>query len=768
MTKNFNKHKRKLSIALAISLILGQVPVVSVHGQENDKVIESSNVQTTILEKTEKEVNNISDVKSAEIINIPDDNLKAALNKILDKDKKADITNHELESLESLRLGYEDIRNLEGLQYCINLTSLDLTGNEIIDIGDLSGLKNLKTLTLSENKIDKISGLSGLSNLTQLDLNYNEIEEISGLSELSNLEYLNLDNNKIIEVSNLSGLKNLKGLYLSENKIDKISGLSELKNLEYLDLTGNEKIDISDLSGLKNLSSLDLSCNKIRDISDLSGLKNLSSLDLSCNKIRDISALSGLKNLRNLNLMNNEIRDISALSGLKNLSNLSLGCNKIIEINSLSEIKNLEYLNLENNEIRDISALSGLKNLRDLSLSTNKIREINALSELNNLECLNLRNNRISDITPLLKKKNISYVIMLNENYLNLADPKTKEVIKHLESITTMLFYEDQLIPSEEPVIEAKDTVIKVGDTFKPLSLVKVTDKEDGDITNKVEIIANTVNTSKAGVYKVVYSVTDNDKNTVTKEIKVTVLGVFSTFEVNTAKNTDTTISGKGLSGATVKAYVNGKQIGKTATVSSNGTYKITIPKQKANTKVVVKMSKSGYATTEKTITVLDTFATFTVNSINNKSTSISGKGLKGATVKAYVNGKQIGKTATVSSNGTYKITIPKQKANTKVVVKMSKSGYATTEKTITVLDTFATFTVNSINNKSTSISGKGLKGATVKAYVNGKQIGKTATVSSNGTYKITIPKQKANTKVVVKMSKSGYATTEKTIKVKK
>ena len=383
--------------------------------------------------------------------------------------------------------------------------------------------------------------------------------------------------------------------------------------------------------------------------------------------------------------MNNEIRDISALSGLKNLSNLSLGCNKIIEINSLSEIKNLEYLNLENNEIRDISALSGLKNLRDLSLSTNKIREINALSELNNLECLNLRNNRISDITPLLKKKNISYVIMLNENYLNLADPKTKEVIKHLESITTMLFYEDQLIPSEEPVIEAKDTVIKVGDTFKPLSLVKVTDKEDGDITNKVEIIANTVNTSKAGVYKVVYSVTDNDKNTVTKEIKVTVLGVFSTFEVNTAKNTDTTISGKGLSGATVKAYVNGKQIGKTATVSSNGTYKITIPKQKANTKIVVKMSKSGYATTEKTITVLNTFATFTVNSINNKSTSISGKGLKGATVKAYVNGKQIGKTATVSSNGTYKITIPKQKANTKVVVKMSKSGYATTEKTIKV-----------------------------------------------------------------------------------
>ena len=36
MTKNFNKHKRKLSIALAISLILGQIPVVSVYGQANN------------------------------------------------------------------------------------------------------------------------------------------------------------------------------------------------------------------------------------------------------------------------------------------------------------------------------------------------------------------------------------------------------------------------------------------------------------------------------------------------------------------------------------------------------------------------------------------------------------------------------------------------------------------------------------------------------------------------------------------------------------
>ena len=44
-------------------------------------------------------------------------------------------------------------------------------------------------------------------------------------------------------------------------------------------------------------------------------------------------------------------------------------------------------------------------------------------------------------------------------------------------------------------------------------------------------------------------------------------------------------VTGKGQSGATVRAYVNGKQIGKSATVK-NGSYKITIPKQKIGTKV--------------------------------------------------------------------------------------------------------------------------------------------------------------------------------------
>ena len=269
----------------------------------------------------------------------------------------------------------------------------------------------------------------------------------------------------------------------------------------------------------------------------------------------------------------------------------------------------------------------------------------------------------------------------------------------------------------------------------------------------------------------VVYGYKNSTTEKYTSKYKVSFLPLykeFTKFTNNKVSETSTYISGYGEKGATVKAYVNGKQIGKTSTVSSNGTYKITIPKQKSSTKITLKMSKTGYATKSISTTVYKVFSKFTINTVKTSSTYVSGSGLKGATVKAYVNGKQIGKTSTVASNGAYKITIPKQKANTKVVVKMSKSGYITSEKSTTVLNVFTTFTVNSIESKSTSISGKGVKGSTVRAYVNGKQIGKMSTVASNGTYKITIPKQKSGRKVTVKISKSGYVTSEKTITVKK
>ena len=73
------------------------------------------------------------------------------------------------------------------------------------------------------------------------------------------------------------------------------------------------------------------------------------------------------------------------------------------------------------------------------------------------------------------------------------------------------------------PKIEAKDRLINVGQKFEPLEGVTATDKEDGNITENIKIIENTVNVNAVGTYKVTYKVTDSKGAEARKTITVIV-----------------------------------------------------------------------------------------------------------------------------------------------------------------------------------------------------------------------------------------------------
>lgn len=86
---------------------------------------------------------------------------------------------------------------------------------------------------------------------------------------------------------------------------------------------------------------------------------------------------------------------------------------------------------------------------------------------------------------------------------------------------------EDQIKPevkpekvNEVPIIHAKDIEINVGDRFDPLKGVTATDKEDGDLTDKIKVLKNTVNINKSSEYVVLYCVTDKNGATTKKRNK--------------------------------------------------------------------------------------------------------------------------------------------------------------------------------------------------------------------------------------------------------
>lgn len=238
----------------------------------------------------------------------------------------------------------------------------------------------------------------------------------------------------------------------------------------------------------------------------------------------------------------------------------------------------------------------------------------------------------------------------------------------------------------------------------------------------------------------------------------------FKKVQINSINKDSTKVSGNvGVSNASVTIYNGKNKIGSGKT-SSNGSFNISIKKQRAGSKLTIKLSKEGYNNYSSNVNVLNKFSTFSIDDVKPSQTKITGKGTSNATVTAYVGNKKIGQS-TVNKNGKYSISISSKSVNTVITVEIKKSGYVTDKKQIKVLNAFKNFTINNINKNSKQMKGNGTSGASVSAYVGNTKIG-SSKVASNGTYSINIPKTAAGKTVVVKMSKSGYKTIEKSIKV--
>lgn len=96
-----------------------------------------------------------------------------------------------------LILSNSNISNLDGLQYCIGVTNLDLSHNKIENIYEINSLERLQELDLSNNDIDNIDQLIGLGNLETLYLDSNQIDDIAVLLNLKELKFVSIIDNPL-------------------------------------------------------------------------------------------------------------------------------------------------------------------------------------------------------------------------------------------------------------------------------------------------------------------------------------------------------------------------------------------------------------------------------------------------------------------------------------------------------------------------------------------------------------------------------------------
>jgi len=103
-----------------------------------------------------------------------------------------------LEQLEGeLSLSGSNLYDLSGIENCTNITTLDLSKNQLIDITQIGFLRHLEEINLSENNINSIDIFENLTALKIIDISFNDLEDISSIFKLPELKYVNLIGNNI-------------------------------------------------------------------------------------------------------------------------------------------------------------------------------------------------------------------------------------------------------------------------------------------------------------------------------------------------------------------------------------------------------------------------------------------------------------------------------------------------------------------------------------------------------------------------------------------
>ncbi|MBC1990394.1 DUF5011 domain-containing protein [Listeria seeligeri] len=79
-------------------------------------------------------------------------------------------------------------------------------------------------------------------------------------------------------------------------------------------------------------------------------------------------------------------------------------------------------------------------------------------------------------------------------------------------------------IINDVPSIDAESQELAIGSSFHAAEYATASDKEDGDITSSIQIVANNVNSNEEGSYQVTYGVSDSNGAYVEKTIIITIV----------------------------------------------------------------------------------------------------------------------------------------------------------------------------------------------------------------------------------------------------
>ncbi|EUJ25300.1 immunoglobulin-like domain-containing protein [Listeria cornellensis] len=300
----------------------------------------------------------------------------------------------------------------------------------------------------------------------------------------------------------------------------------------------------------------------------------------------------------------------------------------------------------------------------------------------------------------------------------------------------------------QKPILYAQDQIVHQNTSFNALKGVTAYDKEDGDLTGKIVVLSNNVNTDKLGVYEVLYMVTDSKGAQTSKWISVTVQGATNQKPIIYAQN------------QTVEQNAQFDVMNNVTAIDledGNMTARITVQQNTVNTEVLgtymvvytVVDSQNESTTKNVWITVIPKIVSTTIERVMDTDTSVSGTGEAGESIEIR-SGTVVIANGQVGSDGYYHFVIEKQPEGAiikAIVTKLStgQTSHASTRVEKFILIDKPSIGTNPVYDVTTQVTGFAQSPARkVRAHWNGFIIGE-ATVDDNGSFVMDIPALMAN-----------------------
>ena len=117
-----------------------------------------------------------------------------------------------------------------------NLETLEIAGNQLINLNGIQFFKKLKILNLRENSLSKIDCINHMEYLSFLDVSFNKLRNCdkTGIGILPSLKYFLCDNNYLKNINGFEKFYLAHTMSFENNKIPDYNSLEKLSNLEYL------------------------------------------------------------------------------------------------------------------------------------------------------------------------------------------------------------------------------------------------------------------------------------------------------------------------------------------------------------------------------------------------------------------------------------------------------------------------------------------------------------------------------------------------------